>query len=1314
MKAGLLARLLALLGVAFMASAHGGNGAVSATSAPHRALGDAGVSEGFWRFVTDEIDGIALVLGILAFLGLLNALADVTQSKYPLAHSDWVYLFFVIRRDSTWGPPVSDRPTTAAPENPAANTNTNPAAAADAGRERVRSSLDSQASVMSDEAADDDGPSPSPPRPLAAGVRDCIRQFFLWVYTSLVLWWHPPEDDSPISIEVEIQRGEVAYTTNVTLVGLMKEQLADWARRWCLTVAIFLDLERGKWRTWATRPQPPPLCLSDSGPSLPHRQRDSSIGSPFLSAAESARSVDMWGEGRPAGGARRFCQVFGWVASRKMSAVRLCSGLRTASAQLHPADDSLICTVAMVLTLTIWALAIAIGPACCRQRPAWRGLAEGTASWPYVVAAVALVAGWGMERLLMAAFFRPYLPQPRPGRDAQEIVRLWIRLATLTKRRFTCPLVSVCVLVVAFFLLKSSSQAVSNWVLLSGSTLVYQLFLWPFTQSLVIASLQTCCAPATAHTHTHRHTPVDLTSSSEQYYTAVESTPSSPSHRAGGGEGEPGAASDRRRPCVDGSWVLGGWPEWAVWDGDLLVQREGVRSVEGVREYLIWRVAAEKAHIVSWWRSLSASAAAEEAQAPTTTATAPAGGTELAPLPSSPPPIPEQAADIEMRIPLLPPAPASASTQADSPPPFMHRQTDEGRKLQQPAPENKARRPSPDPARQRQHLDVPAHPFTLPQTRSSDTDALVPTGDNDAAVELRSLPVSRRSSARKASHDSPRFFDAVSDISDADNADVCGGNDPERPESEPDRPMRTERTEMESGALAMAGQRGLGDKARNQAHLETDRSDNPPPGNPPVPRLPPCHSPVPPMRGDSFPPEHGDVSVKAADKKGAGAGEAAAVLDEVRKVLAALVRKHRMSEKEAALLWETWPLKGLVRLAEGGVKCTDSEQLEKQKGVVLDLIKSAGSGLLQGKGLGIISLPVRIFECKSAFHRLAEMWSFLPIFLTKAASLPQDPAHDLERFKLTVTGIIAGLYCGISQLKPFNPMLGETLQGCWPDGSELWFEQTSFHPPASNYQILTPHGGWWMAGFAEFHANMKGNAVIGKQEGKNVVCFPHTHSRQRVEFNVPYVRLSGLYFGARLVHYIESGRFFDPINGYHLELHFGKESHRRGLFTRRASGHALDHFKGYITKRKVAVDHPPTPLHTHSHTPTPHADPHPHLHGHAPHRSLAHRRSSTHEMLREGEDIVCEVFGSWLEGFWCDNKPYWLIQDYRPVELCVPEPSQVLPSDSTNRPDLAYLKAGDTETSQEWKLKSEARQRKDRHKRDACRRALQLPELQFK
>ena len=125
--------------------------------------------------------------------------------------------------------------------------------------------------------------------------------------------------------------------------------------------------------------------------------------------------------------------------------------------------------------------------------------------------------------------------------------------------------------------------------------------------------------------------------------------------------------------------------------------------------------------------------------------------------------------------------------------------------------------------------------------------------------------------------------------------------------------------------------------------------------------------------------------------------------------------KHRSFE-------ERYP--GYKRIKSGGVECQNQEELKCQEGIVMELVRTAGKTLMEGKNVVGVSLPVRIFEPRSTIERICDLWSFGPIYLSRAASI-NDP---VERMKNVMTFSIAGLYLGCKQLKPFNPILGETFQ----------------------------------------------------------------------------------------------------------------------------------------------------------------------------------------------------------------------------------------------------------------------------------------------
>ena len=109
---------------------------------------------------------------------------------------------------------------------------------------------------------------------------------------------------------------------------------------------------------------------------------------------------------------------------------------------------------------------------------------------------------------------------------------------------------------------------------------------------------------------------------------------------------------------------------------------------------------------------------------------------------------------------------------------------------------------------------------------------------------------------------------------------------------------------------------------------------------------------------------------------------------------------------------------------------------------------------MEGRGIVAVSLPVRIFEKRSTIEKICDLWCTGPIFLKRAA-LETDP---IERMKNAITFVVSGMHMVATQRKPFNPILGETYQGIWPDGSKLFVEHISHHPPISTFLVENVDG----------------------------------------------------------------------------------------------------------------------------------------------------------------------------------------------------------------------------------------------------------------
>ncbi|GAB4822181.1 hypothetical protein N2152v2_009227 [Parachlorella kessleri] len=220
---------------------------------------------------------------------------------------------------------------------------------------------------------------------------------------------------------------------------------------------------------------------------------------------------------------------------------------------------------------------------------------------------------------------------------------------------------------------------------------------------------------------------------------------------------------------------------------------------------------------------------------------------------------------------------------------------------------------------------------------------------------------------------------------------------------------------------------------------------------------------------------------------------------------------------------------------EGGLGFTDKELLERQRGAVVEVVKQLGSNLLTGNfDLLKMSLPVKLFEPRSYLQKLADPWVY-PRFLQLAAQA-DDPG---ERMRWVVTWFIAGLHHAFERwAKPFNPILGETWQAGLPDGSQIFLEQISHHPPISAFELCGPNNMYMFSGLSQPAVSYKTNAVKTTAKGYRAISFP---DGSKISIQYPAYYLKGLlYTNMPRADIVGEAEFDDVTNGLHATVRFGK------------------------------------------------------------------------------------------------------------------------------------------------------------------------------
>mmetsp|Transcript_13156 Transcript_13156/g.24632 ORF Transcript_13156/g.24632 Transcript_13156/m.24632 type:complete len:612 (-) Transcript_13156:2918-4753(-) len=357
-------------------------------------------------------------------------------------------------------------------------------------------------------------------------------------------------------------------------------------------------------------------------------------------------------------------------------------------------------------------------------------------------------------------------------------------------------------------------------------------------------------------------------------------------------------------------------------------------------------------------------------------------------------------------------------------------------------------------------------------------------------------------------------------------------------------------------------------------------------------------------------------------------------------------------------LWEPKPvmsseiLFGLTfQPRDGYLKCTDQEAIAKQKGVVSEVIKQIARSVTSGLGAVGVSLPIRIFEPRSTIERMFDKFSFAPVFIQRAA----QTSDQFERFLNVIAFGVSGLYMATRQSKPFNPLLGETFQGSFPDGTQIFAEHVSHHPPIDSFFVMG--AAYWIYGFTELDGSIKLNSLVGSFKGPTTVKF---RDGQSVIFHQPKFRLDGMLWGDRYVSWEGEFKFEDPGNNWVAILHIG------------------DNVRGFnpmrLTVNKDTI--------------------------------LGKIYIPQGNRLDRIQTELATLHGSWVKELVVTKsgveRKLWEMDRDMPVRHSpVADP---LPSDWRYREDLVWLSRNKIDHAQKWKTTLETRQREDRELRKRYKR----------
>ena len=354
-----------------------------------------------------------------------------------------------------------------------------------------------------------------------------------------------------------------------------------------------------------------------------------------------------------------------------------------------------------------------------------------------------------------------------------------------------------------------------------------------------------------------------------------------------------------------------------------------------------------------------------------------------------------------------------------------------------------------------------------------------------------------------------------------------------------------------------------------------------------------------------------------------------------------------------------WSIDYVTNNEKPGLLYINEEAKKKIYKTAKYLIAKMGKNILTGKSILNVSFPVFIFDKRTLHQAFCHEQRLAPYYITRAIYSPDI----LERLKWITVHLMAFLHLTTTQVKPFNPIIGETFQ-CRIGNLKLFLEHTVNHPITANFYGIDDDKTYEMFGYQITDASVTPNTCMATRLGLYYIKITKDNTLYRIR--IPDALVRGTTIGDRMFSYENKCLVMDITNKICSFIEVNPPSKEGGgflglgkLFKKREN--FPDYFCGHIVSSDfVQVD----------------------------------ENGSNHTLLK-GYQSICKISGEWTNNIKFDDEEYWGIYD-EPLLTMYHDENMMLPSDGSVRSDLICFIKGDIDSSQKEKEGLEVRQREDR------------------
>lgn len=325
------------------------------------------------------------------------------------------------------------------------------------------------------------------------------------------------------------------------------------------------------------------------------------------------------------------------------------------------------------------------------------------------------------------------------------------------------------------------------------------------------------------------------------------------------------------------------------------------------------------------------------------------------------------------------------------------------------------------------------------------------------------------------------------------------------------------------------------------------------------------------------------------------------------------------------------------------LQLVNKEAIRNARGVFPEILKHAAYLLFTGQGIFKLQLPLRLFDTKSQLQAVVEF--FRNVEYLKRASLT---TNNLEIFKNVISFAVSGFIYKLILRKAFNPLMGETFQGKFADGTKVYVEHIGHEPPVDAILIVNEALGFRVHTKFVFEPKMSGMEFKIQFVG---VVHVEIHG-EKMSYTMPVIVSKANMSGERRLAIEGTMYFHYPKKNWKAYVHFGSPG-------------PINTLKGLICVNDNVLDENQSAL-------------------------GSNLFSNIHKISQPKDQILSVISGCWIKSFAFDGVEYWnrSMPSYH-LHMSL----EVLPSDCRFREDLNWFIRGNLEYALAWKIRLEEVQR---------------------